>query len=73
MRQRVRIVCDKDRKDESSDMVWVKRIIVFLIVGFALFYLIAHPVAAGNAVQAVFLALGNVFHAIILFFQSLTH
>jgi hypothetical protein len=32
-------------------MVWVKRIIVFLIVGFALFYLIAQPEAAANAVQ----------------------
>ena len=34
MRQRVRIVCGEDRKDESSDMKWVKRIIVFLVVGF---------------------------------------
>ena len=34
MRQRVRIVCGEDRKDESSDMVWVKRFIIFLVVGF---------------------------------------
>lgn len=71
MRQRVRIVCDEDRKDESSDMKWVKRIIVFLVVGFFLFYLIAQPEAAANAVQALFSALARVFRSIIIFFQSL--
>ena len=44
----------KDRKNEQSDMTWVKRFIVFLVVGFALFYLIAYPEAAANAVRAVF-------------------
>ena len=53
-------------------MVWVKRIVVFLVVGFALFYLIADPVAAGNAVQALFAALARVFRSILMFFQSLT-
>jgi hypothetical protein len=53
-------------------MVWVKRIIVFLVVGFALFYLIAQPEAAANAVQALFGALAKVFNSIIVFFQSLT-
>ena len=72
MRQRVRIVCGEDRKDESSDMVWVKRIIIFLIVGFALFYLIAQPEAAANAVQALFSALARVFRSVIVFFQSLS-
>ena len=72
MRQRVRIVCGEDRKGESSDMVWVKRIIIFLIVGFALFYLIAQPEAAANAVQALFSALARVFRSVIVFFQSLS-
>ena len=72
MRQRVRIVCGKDRKDESSDMKWVKRIIVFLVVGFALFYLISQPEAAANAVEALFSALARVFRSIIVFFQSLS-
>jgi hypothetical protein len=53
-------------------MVWVKRIIIFLIVGFALFYLIAQPEAAANAVQALFSALARVFRSIIVFFQSLS-
>jgi hypothetical protein len=71
MRQRVRIVCGEDRKDESSDMVWLKRIIIFLVVGFFLFYLIAQPEAAANAVRAIFGALARVFRSIITFFQSL--
>jgi hypothetical protein len=53
-------------------MTWVKRFIIFLVVGFALFYLIAHPEAAANAVQALFGALARVFNSIIIFFQSLT-
>ena len=52
-------------------MTWVKRFIVFLVVGFALFYLLAHPEAAANAVRAVFGGLALVFHSILIFFQSL--
>ena len=71
MRSRVRIVCRDDRKDEYSDMIWVKRIIVFLVVAFALFYLIANPQGAADAVRAIFGAIANVFRSIIVFFQSL--
>lgn len=71
MRQAVRIVCGEDRKDEKSDMTWFKRFIVFLVVGFFIFYLIAQPEAAANAVRAVFGALARVFRSIIVFFQSL--
>jgi hypothetical protein len=71
MRLRVRIVCRDDRKDEYSDMKWVKRIIVFLVVGFALFYLISNPQGAADAVRAIFGALARVFQAIIVFFRSL--
>jgi len=52
-------------------MTWVKRIIVFLVVGFLLFYLIAQPVQAANAVQNLFTAIANVFRSILVFFQSL--
>jgi hypothetical protein len=61
----------KTVENEQSDMTWVKRFIVFLVVGFALFYLIAHPEAAANAVRAVFGGLALVFHSILIFFQSL--
>ena len=52
-------------------MTWVKRFIVFLIVGFFLFYLVSQPVAAANAVRAVFGGLALVFRSILIFFQSL--
>ena len=52
-------------------MTWVKGFIVFLVVGFALFYLIANPVAAANGVKAVFGGLAVVFRSILIFFQSL--
>jgi hypothetical protein len=52
-------------------MTWFKRFIVFLVVGFFLFYLIAQPEAAADAVRAIFGALARVFRSIIVFFQSL--
>jgi hypothetical protein len=52
-------------------MTWVKRFIVFLVVGFGLFYLIAQPVAAANAVRAVMHGLALVLRSILIFFQSL--
>lgn len=69
--QDVRIICGEDRKNEQSDMTWVKRLIVFLVVGFALFYLIAYPEAAANAVRAVFHGIALVFRSILIFYQSL--
>jgi hypothetical protein len=50
---------------------WAKRVIVFLIVGFFLFYLISQPVAAAAAVQTVFGALALAFRSIIQFFSAL--
>jgi hypothetical protein len=70
MRQGARIICE-DRKDDQSDMKWVKRFVIFLVVGFALFYLIANPEGAANAVRAVINALAVVLRSIIIFFQSL--
>jgi hypothetical protein len=54
-------------------MTWAKRIIVFLAVGFFLFYLITQPVAAANAVRALFSGLALVFRSIIIFFQALAN
>ena len=71
-RHGVPIVCSEDRKDDESDMTWVKGFIVFLIVGFALFYLVAHPEGAANFVRAVAGGLAVVFRSILIFFQSLT-
>ena len=52
-------------------MKWVKRLIIFLVVGFFLFYLVAQPEAAAQGVQNLFSALARVFRSIIIFFQSL--
>jgi hypothetical protein len=65
------IICSEERKNEQSDMTWVKRLIVFLVVGFFLFYLVAYPESAANAVRAVFGGLAVVFRSILVFFQSL--
>ena len=61
----------KTVENEQSDMTWVKRFIVFLVVGFAIFYLISQPEAAADAVRAIFGALARVFRSIIVFFESL--
>ena len=52
-------------------MKWVKRFIVFLVVGFALFYLVAYPEAAADAVRAVAAGLAVVFRSVLIFFQAL--
>lgn len=52
-------------------MRWVKGFIVFLVVGFFLFSLVSQPVAAANAVRAVFGGLALVFRSILVFFQAL--
>jgi hypothetical protein len=52
-------------------MTWVKRILLILLVGFALFYLINQPVNAATAVRVVFGAVARAFNAIVLFFTSL--
>jgi len=52
-------------------MTWVKRFIVFLVVGFFLFYLVSEPEAAANAVRGVIGGIALVFHSILIFFQTL--
>ena len=72
MRQAVRIVWGEP-EDKQCEMTWVKRFIVFLAVGFFLFYLITQPVAAANAVRALFSGLAVVFRSILIFFQALAN
>jgi hypothetical protein len=52
-------------------MTWVKRFIIFLVVGFFLFYLVSDPEAAANAVRGVINGLALVFRSILIFFQTL--
>ena len=52
-------------------MTWLKRFIAFLVVGFAIYFLIVNPVAAANAVRAVAYGLALVFRSILVFFQTL--
>jgi hypothetical protein len=42
-----------------------------LVVGFALFYLVAYPEAAANAVQVLIAGIAAVFRSILIFFQAL--
>ncbi|MFL6047450.1 MAG: hypothetical protein ACJ72M_20370 [Propionibacteriaceae bacterium] len=52
-------------------MRWVKGFIVFLVVGFFLFFLVSDPVAAADVVRTVFGGLALVFRSILIFFQAL--
>jgi hypothetical protein len=52
-------------------MTWARRVIVFLVVGFLLFYIISQPVAAAGLVQTVFNAVAVVFRSIVQFFSAL--
>jgi hypothetical protein len=53
-------------------MTWVKQFIVFLVVGFFLFYLVTQPEAAANAVRSVIGGIALVLRSILIFFQTLT-
>ena len=50
---------------------WTKRVLVFLVLGFFVFYLISNPEGAAGAVRTVFGALGVAFRAVVQFFTSL--
>ena len=52
-------------------MTWVRRILVFFVVGFFLFYLIQQPEGAAAAVRTVFGAVGVACQSIVRFFTSL--
>lgn len=53
-------------------MKWIKRIVVLLVVIFALFYLFTRPTDAAAAVKSAFGAVGSGLNSIITFFSSLT-
>ena len=52
-------------------MKWVKRILLALVVVFALFYLVTRPTDAANAVRAAVGAVWSAITAIGTFFTSL--
>lgn len=48
-------------------MAWVKKILLFLAIGFCLFYLVTRPEDAAHAVRGFFDAIGSLF----TFFETL--
>jgi hypothetical protein len=53
-------------------MKWVRKILVLLVVTFAVFYLVTRPEDAAAAVRGAFDALAKAFSSIIVFFTSLS-
>jgi hypothetical protein len=49
-----------------------KKGITFLVIAFALFYLVTQPEGAANAVKDTISVIGDVFDAIIKFFNALS-
>jgi hypothetical protein len=49
-----------------------KKGLTFLVIAFALFYLVTQPAAAADAVKAVGDAIGQTFESIIAFFNALS-
>jgi hypothetical protein len=52
-------------------MKWVKKVLLALVVIFALFYLFTRPEAAAGAVRTAVGAVGNGFDSIVTFFTAL--
>ena len=52
-------------------MKWVRKIVLLLVVTFAVFYLVTRPTDAATAVRGAFGALAKAFSSIILFFTTL--
>ncbi len=52
-------------------MKWVRKLLLVLVVTFAVFYLVTRPTDAAAAVRNLFGALASAFQSIILFFTSL--
>lgn len=53
-------------------MKWVKKIVLILIVTFAVFYLITRPEDAAGAVRGAFVAVADAGSSIMTFFTSLS-
>jgi hypothetical protein len=58
-------------RSEELEMTWTKRILLFLVVAFFVFYLVVHPVSAAGAVKTVFNGVETVFNGVVRFFSSL--
>lgn len=52
-------------------MKWVRKVLVLLVVTFAVFYLVTRPEDAASAVRTAFGALTRAFSSIVVFFTSL--
>lgn len=53
-------------------MKWIKRIVVTIVVIFALFYLFTKPESAAEAVKTAGGAVGSAFDSIVTFFNALS-
>ena len=53
-------------------MKWVWRILLVLLIVFAVFYLIQQPESAAMAVRNIFAAVAAAFNSLLIFFSSLT-
>lgn len=52
-------------------MKWIKRIVVTIVVIFALFYLFTRPESAAQAVKTAGAAVGTAFDSVVTFFNTL--
>lgn len=50
---------------------WAKRIVLWLVVAFAVFYLITDPVGSGDAVRGAWDGLATAGSSVLDFFESL--
>lgn len=50
---------------------WVKRIVLWLVVAFAVFYLVTDPEGSGDAVRGAWDGLGTAGSSVLSFFESL--
>lgn len=49
----------------------VKKILIWLAIGFAVFYLLSQPTGAANAIKGAADGIASAFNSIITFFTSL--
>ena len=50
----------------------VKKVFVYLVAGFLIFYLVTQPVAFAAVVRSLGSAIGEAFDALMRFFEALT-
>ena len=52
-------------------MKWVRKVVLLLVVLFAVFFLVSRPVDAAAAVRGAFDAVSKGFSSVLIFFQSI--